>query len=32
MVDEVVKFDRESPGVVNDEVQIRADFKEKNII
>ncbi|MCR4944163.1 MAG: triple tyrosine motif-containing protein [Clostridium sp.] len=31
MVDEVVKFDKDSPGIVNDEVHIRADFKEENI-
>lgn len=31
MVDEVVKFDKESPGIVNDEVRIRADFKGKDI-
>ncbi|MBE6048031.1 MAG: triple tyrosine motif-containing protein [Clostridium sp.] len=31
MVDEIVKFDKESPGTVNDEVHIRADFKEKDI-
>lgn len=31
MVDEVVKFDRESPGIVNDEVHIKADFKEENV-
>ena len=31
MVDDVVKFDKDSPGIINEEVHIRADFKQKDL-
>ena len=31
MVDDAVKFDKDSPGVINDAIHIRADFKQKDV-
>ena len=31
MVEDVVKFDKDSPGIINEEVHIRADFKQKDL-
>ena len=31
MVEDVVKFDKDSPGIINEEIHIRADFKQKDL-